>query len=197
MKLFFQKGNGTIHQGGEDCQNDNRKKHYAHGEGLRGIDNQKAQTILCDKKFPDDDPDKGKPDIDFQRIEDAGNIRRENDLCEHLSFCAAENANQLNLVLIHLQEAIQYGKNRHYNRGEQGNDDDRGLIIPEPDDDDGSKCCFRQRIENHEIWLCYIGNEAIPPEQHRRQRAENCPQKKANYRFSERCANMQEKRAVQ
>ena len=123
VKLFFQKGNGTIHQGGEDCQNDNRKQHYAHGEGLRGIDNQKAQTILCDEKFSDNDPDKGKSDIDFQRIEDAGNIRRENDLCEYLPFCAAENANQLNLVFIHLQEAIQHGKNRHYNRGEQGNDD--------------------------------------------------------------------------
>ena len=196
MELLFQKGNGTIHQRGKDCQNDNRKQHHAHGEGLRGIDNQKTQTILRYQKFPDNDPDKGKTDIDFQRIEDAGDIRRENHFREHLPFCAAENANQLNLVFIYLQKAVQDGKNRHDNRGEQGNDDDRGLIIPEPDDDDGGEGGFRQRIEDNEIRFCHIGDKAVPPEQHCRQRAEQRSQKKADHRFPEGCADMQEKRAV-
>ena len=196
MKLLFQKGNGAIHQGGENRQNDNRKQHHAHGEGLRGIDNQEAQSILRHQKFPNDNPDKGKPDIDFQRIEDAGDICRENDLCQYLPFCAAEDANQLNLVFIYLQEAIQYGKNRDDNRGQQSNDDDGGLVIPEPDDDDGGEGGFRQGIEDNEIRLCHIGDEAVPPEQDCRQRAEYRPQKKADHRFPEGCADVQEKRAV-
>ena len=75
-------------------------------KGLRIVSDEKTQTVLCHKKFPNDDPYKGKAHIDFQGIQDTGDIGRKNDFRKHLTFGAAKDADQLDLFFIHLQKSV-------------------------------------------------------------------------------------------
>lgn len=144
-------------------------------KGLGIVCDEEAQSVLGYEELTDDDPDEGKADVDLQGIEDAGDIGGKDDFRQDLQLISAEDADELDLFLICLQKSIQDGKNRYDDGSQQGDQNDGGLIIPEPDDDDGGEGGFRQRIEDDEIGLRHIGNEAIPPEEDGGQCADECP----------------------
>ncbi len=148
------------------------------------------------QKFPDNHAHKGKPHVDFQSVEDTGDIGGKDNFCQHLPLCATKNLYQLDAFFIYLQKTIQDGEDGNNNRSQQSHKNDRALVIPEPDNDDRSQGGFGQRIEDHQIGLCHIRDKAIPPEENCCQCSKNRSQKKAGYGFPKGGADMQEEGSI-
>lgn len=104
LTVFFQQADHRVEPHGDDAQDDDGQDDPVQLEHLAAVNDEVSQPLSGTDEFPDDDAHQRQTDVDLGGGEEDGDVGGEDDAAQNIQSAAAQGADQLLHVGIHLPE---------------------------------------------------------------------------------------------